>query len=69
LGELLLVSALRRALKSASRVGSVAVVTDPKSPKAADFYRKYGFRNLGGGHRMFLTMREIAKWLEERGLA
>jgi predicted GNAT family N-acyltransferase len=69
LGELLLVSALRRALESTSRVGSVAVVTDPKSPKAADFYRKYGFRNLGGGHRTFLTMEEIAKWLGGGGVA
>jgi GNAT superfamily N-acetyltransferase len=60
LGDLLLVSALRRALGSTSRVGSVAVVTDPQSAKAGDFYRKYGFRNLGGGRRMVLTMKEIA---------
>jgi GNAT superfamily N-acetyltransferase len=68
LGSLLLVSALRRALGGTSSVGSVAVVTDPKNAKAEDFYRKHGFRNLGGGHRMFLTMKEIAASLEKGGL-
>jgi len=60
LGDLLLVSALRRALVSTISVGSVAVVTDPKNAKAEAFYRKHGFRNLGGGRRMFLTMTDIA---------
>jgi GNAT superfamily N-acetyltransferase len=68
LGDLLLVSALRRALGSASSVGSVAVVTDPKNARAEDFYGKHGFRSLGGGRRMFLTMREIAASLEKGGL-
>ena len=68
LGDLLLVSALRRALSGTSTVGSVAVVTDPKNAQAGDFYRKYGFRSLGGGRRMFLAMREIAAWLEKRGV-
>jgi GNAT superfamily N-acetyltransferase len=67
LGDLLLVSALRRALGSTSSIGSVAVVTDPKDAKAEAFYRKYGFRNLGGGRRMFLTMKEIAGSFGEEG--
>ena len=69
LGDLLLVSALRRALGSTSSVGSVAVVSDPKNAQAESFYQKYGFRNLGGGRRMFLTMKEIAAALEKGGLA
>jgi GNAT superfamily N-acetyltransferase len=69
LGELLVVSALRRALGSTSSVGSVAVVTDPKNAEVEGFYRKHGFRNLGGGRRMFLTMRDIAASLEKGGLA
>jgi GNAT superfamily N-acetyltransferase len=69
LGDLLLVSALRRALGSTSSVGSVAVVTDPQNAQVEDFYRKYGFRNLGGGRRMFLTMKEIAASLEKGGVA
>jgi len=69
LGDLLLVSALRRSLGSTSSVGAVAVVTDPKNAKAEAFYRKYGFRNLSKGRRMFLTMKEIAAWLEKGGVA
>ena len=69
LGVLLLISALRRALGSTSNVGSVAVVTDPKKAKAEDSYRKHGFRNLRGGHRMFLTMKEIAASLDKGGVA
>jgi GNAT superfamily N-acetyltransferase len=67
-GELLLVAALRKALGTTRSVGSMAVVTDPKGPKAEDFYRKYGFQNLGGGRRMFLTMQDIAEWLEKGGV-
>jgi predicted GNAT family N-acyltransferase len=69
LGDLLLVSALRRALGTTSSVGSVAVVTDPKNAIVEDFYGKHGFRHLGGGHRMFLTMKEIAASLEKGGVA
>lgn len=65
LGALLIVSALKRALDSASSVGSVAVVSDPKNAKVEGFYRKYGFRNLGGSRRMFVPMKEIAAWLEK----
>ena len=68
LGELLLVSAFQRALTTTSSVGSVAVVTDPKGAPAEDFYRKYGFRPLGGGRRMFVTMTEVSAWLKSGGL-
>ncbi len=61
LGELLLISALQRALSGTSDIGSIAVVTDPKNLEAARFYRKFGFRELGGGRRMFLTMAAIAE--------
>lgn len=60
-GELLLVSALRRALENTHEVGSVAVVTDPKDENAANFYAKYGFRPLAAGdRRLMLPMAEIA---------
>jgi GNAT superfamily N-acetyltransferase len=51
LGDLLLVSALRRALDSTVRIGSMAMVTDPKNAQAEKFYQKHGFRSLGGGRR------------------
>jgi GNAT superfamily N-acetyltransferase len=59
LGDLLLVSALRRSLGNTARVGSVAVVTDPKHARAKTFYEQYSFRPLGGGRRLFLPMQEI----------
>ena len=65
LGDLLLMSALSRALGSTGSVGAVAVVTDPKNAKTADFYRRHGFRELGSGKRMFLPMAEIAACLGE----
>ncbi len=67
LGDLLLMSALSRALGSTGSVGAVAVVTDPKSATAAEFYRRHGFRELGSGKRMFLPMTEIAACLGEGG--
>ncbi|MGA2750034.1 MAG: GNAT family N-acetyltransferase [Verrucomicrobiota bacterium] len=69
LGDLLLTSALSRALGGTASVGSVAVVTDPKNSKARAFYRRHGFRDLGAGRRMFLLMAEIAACLHEGGLA
>jgi len=69
LGDLLLVSALRRALDSTTQVGSVAVVADPKNAGAEAFYQKHGFRNLGGGRRMFLPTKEIAAAFEKGGVA
>jgi len=64
LGGLLLISAFQRTLVSTSSIGSVALVTDPKNTQAEEFYKKHGFRSLGGGRRMFLTMKEIAASLE-----
>jgi GNAT superfamily N-acetyltransferase len=69
IGELLLVSAFRRALASTSSIGALAMVTDPKNARAEEFYHQYGFRRLGGSRRMFLTMRQIAAILEQGGLS
>jgi GNAT superfamily N-acetyltransferase len=68
LGDLLLVSVMRRALLTTSSIGSVALVTDPKNAQAEEFYKKHGFRSLGGGRRMFLTMKEIAASLGQGNL-
>jgi len=57
-GELLLADVLKRAYQAASTVGSCAVVTDPIHPKAAAFYKNYGFISLESG-RMFITMETI----------
>jgi GNAT superfamily N-acetyltransferase len=69
LGDLLLLSACQRALGSTTSVGSVAMVTDPKNTRAEVFYQKHDFRTLGGGRRMFLTMKDIAKKFDQGDVA
>ena len=65
IGDRLLFNALARAFSSSHEVGSLAVVTDPKDEKAADFYRAFHFLPLNSG-RMFLPMREVGQLLELR---
>jgi len=58
IGELLLMDALQRSLKSSKQVASFAVVVDAKE-NAVEFYLRYGFRRLPPGNRLFLPMRTI----------
>ena len=60
LGEMLLMDALARALRS--EIATFAVVVDAKDERAAKFYAKYGFRALTTeGRRLFLPMAEVAQ--------
>lgn len=60
LGEILLMSALERALKHSKNVASFAVVVDAKDENARKFYLSYGFIDLPGHtNRLFLPMRSI----------
>ncbi|OGT07150.1 MAG: hypothetical protein A2103_02415 [Gammaproteobacteria bacterium GWF2_41_13] len=43
LGELLIVDALRRSVKSSQEVAAMVVLVEAKNEKAARFYRRYGF--------------------------
>lgn len=65
LGDLLISSALCRAVEAAKQIASWAIVTDPKDDRARVFYGEFGFRNLNAG-RMFLPMTEAASWLNVR---
>jgi ribosomal protein S18 acetylase RimI-like enzyme len=59
-GELLLLDAFSRALRS--DIASYSVVVDAKDEAAVAFYTRYGFLPLvEGGRRLFLPMAEIAK--------
>lgn len=58
-GRLLLMDALKRALKASKEVGSLAVVLDSKNPKVETIYSSYGFIRLDNG-KMFLPMKVIA---------
>lgn len=60
-GELLLLDALRRALRSAARIGSVAVVVEARDDTAEAFYRHFGFIPFADrARRLFLPMATIS---------
>jgi GNAT superfamily N-acetyltransferase len=64
LGTLLLLNALRRALRS--EVASMAVLVDAKDEGAAAFYRRHDFQHLPDHpRRMFLPMAEVAAMFAE----
>ncbi len=61
IGEILLMSALKRALDHSKEIASLAVVVDVKDEHAAKFYSDYGFMRLPDHpNRMFLPMETIA---------
>ncbi len=60
LGEHLLLDALFRSYNlSNESIGAMAVVVDPISEKAVEFYKKYGFEQLPDSEKMFLPMNVI----------
>ncbi len=65
IGESLLMDALYRSYKiSKESIGSMAVVVDPLSQYAINFYAKYGFELIPDSGKMFIPMRTIAKLFE-----
>ena len=58
-GEILLLDALNRSLKTAESLGILAMVVDPIDDKAQNFYSKYGFILLPTSGKMFLPMKTI----------
>jgi len=62
IGEHLLMDALYRSYKiSKESIGSMAVIVDPLSQYAINFYKKYGFELIPDSGKMFISMRTIAK--------
>jgi predicted GNAT family N-acyltransferase len=60
IGEMLLMSALKRALDHSKQIASLAVVVDAKDEHAARFYSDYGFIKLPEHpNRMFLPIETI----------
>jgi len=60
IGELLLLDAVRRALKASAEVASLAVVVDAKDEEARRFYAKYGFLSFPDErNRLYLPMKTI----------
>lgn len=66
IGEMLLVGALKRALKHSRNIASFAVIVDAKDEKAAAFYRSYGFIDLPGHpQRLFIPMQTVERAFPE----
>ena len=62
IGETLLLDSLYRCYTiSKNSIGSMAVVVDPLSQFAIDFYAKYGFILLPDSGKMFIPMKTIGK--------
>lgn len=61
LGAVLLADALRRALASASAVGSSMIVVDALDEPAAAFYAAHGFIRLPDSLRLVLPMRTVER--------
>lgn len=61
-GSLLLMDALLRAFQKSAEIASLAVVADAKDDAALEFYRKFGFTQLGSDpNRVFLAMGTIGE--------
>jgi hypothetical protein len=59
-GHLLLMDALARAYRQSAQIASLALVADTKNDRALEFYRKFGFAQLGHSDtRVFLPMATI----------
>jgi predicted GNAT family N-acyltransferase len=58
-GEILLMDALSRSLRTLESVGTIAVIVDPIDENAQNFYSKYGFILLPSSGKMFLPMKTI----------
>jgi GNAT superfamily N-acetyltransferase len=65
LGGLLLVEALRIAVKTAEAVASAAIEVDAKDPPSQRFYTKYGFKSLADDElHMYLPMTAARELIE-----
>ncbi len=63
LGGHLLVDALRRCVRGGNEFGARAVVVDALSPRAASFYRHFGFHDLDH-RRLWRRLTDITKAIE-----
>lgn len=56
LGSSLLGDAIRRSMGVSQSIGAKALLVDPVGEKARDFYAKYGFKEIPGQERMFISL-------------
>ena len=60
LGDLLLMDALKRSLRSSEQIAIMSVAVDAINQSAINFYQNYGFDKLSG-NRLFLPIKTIAR--------
>ena len=66
IGGVLLVDALKRALRNSARIASWAVLVDAINEEAAEFYRPHGFVSFPNQpKRLFLPMNSVRKMFRE----
>lgn len=64
-GELILMDALNRCVEISHNLGTLAVIVDPIDENALKFYEKYGFIELSGTGKMFITIKTIEQSMYE----
>ena len=60
-GNLLVINAIKRVLKTYADLGIHALFVDPKSADIIPFYEKFGFNVLSDGITMFLPLKHLIK--------
>lgn len=58
LGSSLLGDAIRRSVLVSQQIGAKALLVDPVDDAAKSFYSHYGFREIPGQSRMFISLRQ-----------
>ncbi len=57
-GDLLLVDALKRCVRSAADIGVAMIIVDAKSPRAVRFYQRHGFQSFPDSNRLWLSIKD-----------
>lgn len=58
LGDLLLVDALKRCVRSANDIGVAMIIVDAKSPGAVVLYQRHGFQFFPDSNRLWLSIKD-----------
>ena len=66
-GELILIDALNRCVEVSRNLGTLAIIVDPIDGSATNFYGKYGFIELSGTGKMFISIKTVEQSIVRGG--